>query len=161
MNNNYFFVAAVKEIHKEGVKPLNEVAAGIRQRLYFDKLRDVKTAEVAEKVKGLETLEQMVEALGASVTNEPELSLSTTGSRGIDPALCGAAGEAVEGEVYGPVAGGMASYLVRVNSRETGSFFTEDDALLQASQKAQYTTQMVLPVMSRIGDVKDNRERFF
>ena len=161
VNNNYFFVAAVKEIHKEGVKPLNEVAAGIRQRLYFDKLRDVKTAEVAEKVKGLETLEQMAEALGASVTNEPELSLSTTGSRGIDPALCGAAGEAVEGEVYGPVAGGMASYLVRVNSRETGSFFTEDDAIMQANQKAQYTTQMVLPVMSRIGEVKDNRERFF
>ena len=55
----------------------------------------------------------------------------------------------------------MASYIVRVNSREAGSFFTEDDAVLQANQKAQYTTQMVLPVMSRIGDVKDNRERFF
>ena len=161
VNNNYFFVAAVKEIHKEGVKPLNEVSAGIRQRLYFDKLRDVKTAEVAEKVKGLETLEQMAEALGAGITSEEALSLSTVGARGIDPALCGAAGEAVEGEVYGPVAGGMASYLVRVNSRETGSFFTEDDAVLQANQKAQYTTQMVLPVMSRIGDVKDNRERFF
>ena len=161
VNNNYFFVAAVKEIHKEGVKPLNEVSAGIRQRLYFDKLRDVKTAEVAEKVKGLETLEQMAEALGAGITSEEALSLSTVGARGIDPALCGAAGEAVEGEVYGPVAGGMASYLVRVNSRETGSFFTEDDAIMQANQKAQYTTQMVLPVMSRIGDVKDNRERFF
>ena len=161
VNNNYFFVVAVKEIHKEGVKPLNEVSAGIRQRLYFDKMRDVKTAQVAEKVKGLETLEQMAEELGVSITNESALSLSTVGARGIDPALCGAAGEAVEGEVYGPIAGGIASYIVRVNSRETGSFFTEDDAVMQANQKAQYTTQMVLPVMSRIGDVKDNRERFF
>ena len=161
VNNNYFFVAAVKDIHKEGVKPLDEVAAGIRQRLYFDRLRDVKTAQVAEKVKGLETLEQMAEALGAGITSEEALSLSTVGARGIDPALCGAAGAAAEGEIYGPVAGGMASYIVRVNSRETGSFFTEEDATLQANQKAQYTTQMVLPVMSRIGDVKDNRERFF
>ena len=161
VNNNYFFVAAVKEIHKEGVKPLDEVSAGIRQRLYFEKLREVKTAQVAEKVKGLETLEQMAEALGQTITSEPELSLSTTGYRGVDAALCGAAGAAAEGEVYGPVAGGMASYIVRVNSRETGSFFTEEDATLQANQKAQYTTQMVLPVMSRIGDVKDNRERFF
>ena len=161
VNNNYFFVAAVKEIHKEGVKPLDEVAAGIRQRLYFDKQRDVKTAQVAEKVQGLETLEQMAEALGQTITSEPSLSLSTTGARGIDPALCGAAGAAAEGEVYGPVAGGMASYIVRVNSREAGSFFTEEDATMQAAQKAQYTTQMVLPVMSRIGEVKDNRERFF
>ena len=161
VNNNYFFVAAVKEIHKEGVKPLDEVAAGIRQRLYFDRLRDVKTAQVAEKVQGLETLEQMAEALGQTITSEPSLSLSTTGARGIDPALCGAAGAAAEGEVYGPVAGGMASYIVRVNSREAGSFFTEEDATMQAAQKAQYTTQMVLPVMSRIGEVKDNRERFF
>ena len=161
VNNNYFFVATVKDIHKEGVKPLDEVAAGIRQRLYFDRLRDVKTAQVAEKVKGLETLEQMAEALGAGITSEDALSLSTVGARGIDPALCGAAGAAADGEIYGPVAGGMASYIVRVNSRETGSFFTEEDATLQANQKAQYTTQMVLPVMSRIGDVKDNRERFF
>ena len=161
VNNNYFFVAAVKEIHKEGVNPLDEVSNGIRQRLYFDKLRDVKTAQVAEKVKGLETLEQMAEELGVSITNEPELSLSATGARSVDPALSGAACAAADGEVYGPVAGGMASYIVRVNSREAGSFFTEDDAVLQANQKAQYTTQMVLPVMSRIGDVKDNRERFF
>ena len=160
VNNNYFFVAAVKEIHKEGVKPLDEVTAGIRQRLYFDKMRDAKTAQVAEKVKGLETLEEMAEALGQTITNEPALSLSTTG-RANDPALAGAAGAAVEGEVYGPIAGGIASYIVRVNSREAGSFFTEEDATMQAAQKAQYTTQMVLPVMSRIGEVKDNRERFF
>ena len=161
VNNNYFFVVAVKEIHKEGVRSLDEVSNGIRQRLYFDKLRDVKTAQVAEKVKGLETLEQMAEALGVSITSEPEMSLSTIGARNVDPALCGAACAAVDGEIYGPVAGGMASYIVRVNSREAGSFFTEDDAVMQANQKAQYTTQMVLPVMSRIGDVKDNRERFF
>ena len=161
VNNNYFFVVAVKDVHKEGVKPLDEVSAGIRQRLYYEKLREVKNAQLAEQVKGLETLEAMAEALGQTITNEPALSLSTTGSRSIDPALCGAAGAAAQGEVCGPIAGGIASYILRVNSREAGSFFTEEDATMQAAQKAQYTTQMVLPVMSRIGDVKDNRERFF
>lgn len=161
VNNNYFFVVAVKDVHKEGVKPLDEVSAGIRQRLYYEKLREAKNAQLAEQVKGLETLEAMAEALGQTITNEPALSLSTTGSRSIDPALCGAAGAAAQGEVCGPIAGGIASYILRVNSREAGSFFTEEDATMQAAQKAQYTTQMVLPVMSRIGDVKDNRERFF
>ncbi|MCR5560815.1 MAG: SurA N-terminal domain-containing protein [Bacteroidales bacterium] len=161
VNNKYFFITAVKEVHKEGVKPLDEVAQGIRQRLYFEKLRKVKTAEVAAKVEGLETLEQMAEALGVSITNEAAMSFSTTSSRGIDPALAGAAFAAEDGVVSAPVAGGMGTYIVRVNSRETGSFFTEEDALQQASQKAQYSTQMVLPVMSRIAEVKDNRERFF
>lgn len=161
VNNNYFFVVAVKDVHKEGVKPLDEVSAGIRQRLYYEKLREVKNAQLAEQVKGLETLEAMAEALGQTITNEPALSLSTTGSRSIDPALCGAAGAAAQGEVCGPIAGGIASYILRVNSREAGNFFTEEDATMQAAQKAQYTTQMVLPVMSRIGEVKDNRERFF
>ena len=161
VNNNYFFVVAVKDVHKEGVKPLDEVSAGIRQRLYYEKLREVKNAQLAEQVKDLETLEAMAEALGQTITNEPALSLSTTGSRSIDPALCGAAGAAAQGEVCGPIAGGIASYILRVNSRETGNFFTEEDATMQAAQKAQYTTQMVLPVMSRIGEVKDNRERFF
>lgn len=161
VNNNYFFVVAVKDVHKEGVKPLDEVSAGIRQRLYYEKLREVKNAQLAEQVKGLETLEAMAEALGQTITNEPALSLSTTGSRSIDPALCGAAGAAAQGEVCGPIAGGIASYILRVNSREVGNFFTEEDATMQAAQKAQYTTQMVLPVMSRIGEVKDNRERFF
>ena len=160
VNNNYFFIAAVKEIHKEGIAPLSEVAQNIRQRLYFEKLRDVKTAQIAAKIEGLSTLEEMAQALGTTVTNEPAFSLGTT-SRGLDPALSGAAFAAEDGVVYGPIAGSFASYLVRVNSRETGSFFTDEDAALQASQKAQYSSQLILPVMSRIGEVKDNRERFF
>ena len=160
VNNKYFFVVTVKDIHKEGVAPLAEVSESIRQRLYYEKLGEVKTAEIAAKVKDMGTLEEMAEALGATINNEPALSFSTT-SRGMDQALLGAAFRAEEGQVAGPVAGGYASYIVRVNSRETGSFFTEEDAALQAKQKAQYSSQMVLPVMSRLGDVKDNRERFF
>ena len=96
-----------------------------------------------------------------NITNEPALSFATAGSRGLDPALAGAAFAAEDGVVTAPVAGGIATYILRVNSRETGSFFTEEDATLQAQQKAQYSTQLILPVMSKIGDVKDNRERFF
>lgn len=161
VNNKYFFIAAVKDIHKEGVAPLKEVSEQIRQRIYFEKLKDVKTAEIAAKVEGLSTLEEMAEALGASINHETALSFATSGSRSVDPALAGAAFAAAEGEVAGPVAGSYSSYILRVNSREAGSFFTEEDAAKQAQQKAQYSTQMILPVMRRLGDVKDNRERFF
>ena len=160
VNNSYFFVAAVKNVHKEGTAPLEEVESGIRQRLYADKFAEAKKAEVAAKVEGLGTLEEMAEALGTTVTSTPDFSFSTSG-RYTDPALTGAAFAAKEGEITGPVAGAVGTYILRVNSRTAGSFFTEDDAALQAQQKAQYSTQLVMPVMSQIGGVKDNRERFF
>ncbi len=160
VSNNYFFIVAVKTVHKEGPAPLSQVEQSIRQKLYSDKLAEARKAEIAEKIKGLSTLEEMADALGTSVVNAPDLSFSTLAAN-FDPALVGAAFAAEEGKVSGPVAGGRSTYIVRVNSRSTGSFFTEEDADAQARQKAQYSTQMVLPVMSEIYDVKDNRDKFF
>ena len=55
----------------------------------------------------------------------------------------------------------MGVYVVKVNSSEKGSFYTEDDARSTAAQKAQYTSQLIIPVMSEYCDVKDTRERFY
>ena len=160
VNNNYFFVATVKKAYDEGVASLEEVTPSIRQRLYSRKLAEARKAEVAEKMTGKTSLEDIAAVFGATVTNEPAMTLSNT-VRALDPALSGAAFIAPEGKIYGPVAGDYATYVIKVNSRETGSFFTEEDAAAQALQRAQYTTQMIIPVMSRIADVKDNRDRFY
>lgn len=160
VNNNYFFVATVKKAYDEGVASLEEVTPSIRQRLYARKLAEARKAEVAEKMAGKTSLEDIAALFGATVTNEPEMTLSNT-VRALDPALLGAAYVAPEGQIYGPVAGDYATYVLRVNSREAGSFFTDEDAAAQALQKAQYTTQMIIPVMSRIADIKDHRDRFY
>lgn len=160
VNNNYFFVATVKKAYDEGVASLEEVTPSIRQRLYARKQAEAKKAEVAEKMAGKTSLEDIAALFGATVTNEPEMTLSNT-VRALDPALLGAAYVAPEGQIYGPVAGDYATYVLRVNSREAGSFFTDEDAAAQALQKAQYTTQMIIPVMSRIADIKDHRDRFY
>ena len=55
----------------------------------------------------------------------------------------------------------MGVYVVNVTNRETGSFYTEDDARNLASQKAQYMAQLILSVMSDYDGVVDNRARFF
>lgn len=161
VNNNYFFIAAVKDVHKEGTADIREVADAIRQQLYTRKLAEARTADVASKIAGKTSLEDMAEALGVNVVNEPSMSFSTTGARLLDPALVGAAYATPAGKVSAPVAGSYATYIVRVNSREDGDFFTEQDAANLALQKAQYSSQLILPVMSQIGDVKDNRARFF
>ncbi|MCQ2167404.1 MAG: SurA N-terminal domain-containing protein [Bacteroidales bacterium] len=162
VNNNYFFIAAVKAVHKEGYKPVNEVSSSISQKLTSDKLMAKTKAEVAEKIKGLTTLEQVAEALNSTVTNQTAVSFSTAGYFGaVEPAVLGAASVAKEGEICGPVDGIMGVYVFKVSDRKAGSFYTEDDARMAASQKVQYASQMILPVMMQNADVKDNRARFF
>jgi hypothetical protein len=51
--------------------------------------------------------------------------------------------------------------VFKVTGRDTGSFYTEDDAKNYQNQKNQYTSQMILPVMMDLADVKDNRARFY
>ena len=48
-----------------------------------------------------------------------------------------------------------------MTGRETGAFFTEDDAKARDAQMTQYSTQMLVPTMMEDADVKDNRARFF
>ena len=55
----------------------------------------------------------------------------------------------------------MGTYVVRVANKATGSFYSEADAKNLAMQKAQYVSQMIVPVMQDYDNVKDNRERFF
>ena len=158
VDNNYFFVVALKEASKEGYAPVQKMASQIKDVLYFNKLQEAKTQEMAGQIAGVQSLEEAAERLGTTVEHREALSL---GSSSVEPALLGAIAAAKEGEIYGPVAGQMGTYLVRVNSKELGSFYTEDDAKALATQKAQYLSQMILSVMQDYDNVKDNRERFF
>ncbi len=158
VDNNYFFVVALKEANKEGYAPVEKVASQIQDRLYSQKMQETKTKELADKIAGCKTIEEVAERLGVQVEHRDAMSL---GSSSVEPALIGAVASAKEGELYGPVAGMMGSYIVSVSNRETGSFYTEDDAKNLAAQKAQYLSQLILAVMQDYDNVKDNRERFF
>ena len=161
VNNNYFFVVAVKDAHKEGFATVEEVAPAIRQQLYGEKLAEKKNAEVAEKIQGLTDLQAIAEALGTTVSTQSDITFASMRGQGIDPAFIGAACAAPEGKVCGPVAGTIASYVFKVTGRDTGAFYTEDDANNYVNQKNQYMSQMILPVMMELCDVKDNRARFY
>ena len=133
VDNNYFFVVALKDASKEGYAPVQKVASQIKDLLYMGKLQEAKKQEMAGQIAGVQSLEAAAEKLGTTVEHRDALSL---GSSGVEPALLGAVAAAKEGEIYGPVAGQMGTYLVRVNSKELGSFYTEDDAKALANQKA-------------------------
>ena len=158
VDNNYFFVVAVKDASKEGYAPVQKVASQIHDKLYNDKMQAAESAKVAEKIAGATTIEEIAERLGVTVEHRDALSL---GSTNVEPALIGAIAAAQQGQIYGPVAGAMGTYVVRVANKETGSFYSEADAKSYATQKAQYLSQMILSVMQDYDNVKDNRERFF
>ena len=161
VNNNYFIVAALKGISKEGYTPVKEVASSINSVLYSKKAAEKKAAEVAEKIAGLESMEAIAEALGTTVSTKDGVAFSSMTSQGLDPKFIGAASVAEDGKISGPVAGSIGVYVYKVTGRDTGAFYTEEDAKAHEAQLAQYTTQMVVPTMSTDADVKDNRARFF
>ena len=161
INNNYFIVAALKGIHKEGYTPVEELSMQISNILYSQKAGEKKAAEVAEKINGKGSMEAVAEALGATVSTKEGVAFSSQTSQGLDPKFIGVASVAEDGIICGPVVGNIGVYVFKVTGRETGSLFSEDELKARNSQMTQYSTQMLIPVMMDDADVKDNRARFY
>lgn len=161
VDNNYFIIATVRGIHKEGYATVQEVSSGIKQQLYYEKLAEKKTAEVAEKIKGLTDLQAIAEKLGTTVSSHSGVAFASMNAQGLDPKFIGAVSVAPVGKVSAPVAGSIGVYVYKVTNRETGAFFTEDDAKNRQAQMNMYSSQMIIPVMMTDADVKDNRARFY
>lgn len=161
VNNNYLFVATVTGIHKEGIAKIDEVKEAIRQQLYAQKASEKAAADIAQKIQGISDLQAITDTLHSSVSTGVDVRFASLAGQGLDPKFIGAASVAPEGKICGPVAGTIGTYIFKVNSRDTGSFYTEDDARNAATQMNNYTTQMILPVMMMESDVRDHRARFY
>lgn len=158
--NKYFFVAVVKEINKEGYVDIKVAAPSIENHLYSQKLSAKRLAEVSSEIAGMNDLEQIADKYNTSVMTREGLAFTSRSGASVDPALIGAASKAEVGQI-GTVAGSAAVYVYRVAARETGAFYTADDAKTTNLSKAQYSSQMIIPAMMEEADVKDNRARFF
>ena len=142
INNDYYVVAALKKIHKNGYAPIADVASGIQSILYNQKLGEKKTAEVAAKIAGLDSMEAIADTLGTTVSTREGISFSSYMNQGLDPKFIGAVCAAEVGVISAPLNGNIGVYVYKVLSHDTGSSFTEDD------------------VRSNAG-VEDNRARFY
>lgn len=161
IDNKYFIVAVVSAVHKEGYAKVSEVASSIKQKLYQEKLAVKKAEEVAGKIEGMTDLNEIAEALGTTVSSQSGVALSSMLGYGLDPKFVGAVSVAKEGVVSAPVAGSIGTYIFKVKSRDSGSFYTEEDAKNRDMQMGQYASQMIIPMMMMDTEVVDNRARFF
>ena len=160
VDNNYFFVVAVKGAHKEGFAKVDEVSDNIKSQLYQEKYSQKRCEEVAAQIAGLNSLEAIAEKLGTTVSNLSDVTFSISSAPTTEPSLIGAVAGAKEGVISGPVAGIMGTYVFQVNSRETGAYFTEDDAKAAQARIDSYHSQMIAPLMMD-KTVEDNRARFY
>lgn len=161
IDQNYFFIATVNAIHKEGYATVAEAASAIRSQLLMEKEGQKVAADIKTKIAGLSSMEAVAEKLGSSVSSQSGVAFSSLNTMGLDPAFIGALSVAPQGKICGPVVGQIGVYVFQVTGRDTGSYYSEDDAKMRDSQNAMYNGQMIIPVMMNDADVKDNRARFF
>lgn len=160
VSNNFFVIATVKGVHKDGFATVDEVSAQIKEKLYYDKLAEKTAAEIKSKIAGMTDLQSIAEKLNSSVSSQSGVTFANMGAAQLDPKFIGALSVAPVGKICGPVAGSIGVYVFEVTGRDTGSFYTEDDAKARKNQENQYLSQMIIPVMSQDA-VKDNRDRFY
>ena len=161
VDNNYFFVVAVKKAHKEGYSELSEVAGDIQGRLYSDRFAAKQAEEVGAKIEGLTDLQAIAEVLGTTVSTQEDIAFGSNASRSMEGSFVGAIAAADVDKITGPIPGNYGTYVFKVTGRNTGSYYNEEDASSYREQVNNYFNQMLMSVMQDAFDVKDYRARFF
>ncbi|MBQ1279626.1 MAG: peptidylprolyl isomerase, partial [Bacteroidales bacterium] len=90
-----------------------------------------------------------------------DIAFGSMTSNSTEPALIGAVAGASLNKVTGPVAGNIGVYVLDVFNRETGAFYTEDEAKVRQSQVTNYQINNLSSIFVKEADVVDNRARFF
>ena len=87
VDNNYFFVVAVKDAHKEGYAKVAEVSEQIKNQLYREKYAEKRCVEVAAEIEGLTSLEEIASKLGTTVSELSDVTFSTNSAPTTEPAF--------------------------------------------------------------------------
>ncbi len=161
VENKYFFVVALKKVKEEGYANINDVSLSIRYALLSEKKSDKIKGEVEAKVAGLTSMREIADALNTTISTKDGISFGSITNQSFDPSLIGYIAGAPEQKIIGPVAGNVGIYVLQVKGRETGSFYTEDDAKMKSAQLQSYQLNSLPSVFSKMADVKDHRTRFF
>jgi peptidyl-prolyl cis-trans isomerase D len=161
MDNKYFFIVALTEVREEGIPAVEKLEKDIATHLRREKANEKMVESVKEQIAGLTSLEEIAEKLGTTVSTQSGVSFGAPGSRSFDPKFVGAVTGAEVNKLTGPIAGNIGVYVFNVDSRETGAFFTEDDAKQRQQQSFSLQIQRLPAILEKMSEVKDNRAKFF
>lgn len=161
IDNKYFFVVAITADHEVGYATLSEVSPQIKNVLMLEKKGEKMAEEIKATLAGASTLEQIAEKLGTTVSAQSGVAFSSLTSQQLDPKFIGAIAGSAENKVVGPVVGEIGVYYFTITGKETGAFYTEDDAKMRKNQEFMYMSRVLPAIMSEKASVKDERYRFY
>ena len=161
VDNKYFFVVGLKAIHEEGFAPYAEIAPTIKSYLMMQKKGEKVAAETKAQVEGASTIEAVAEKLGTTVSSQSGIAFSSLTSQQLDPKFIGAIAGAAENTLVGPVVGEIGVYYFTIKGKETGAFYTEDDAKERNRQIFTAVENVVPVILLEKAGVKDQRYKFF
>ena len=161
VDNKYFFVVAITGERESGIASLNDMASQIKQIITVEKQGKKVAEETKALLEGVSNIEAVAEKLGLTVSHQTGIAFSSLTSQQLDPKFIGAVAGAKEGELVGPVVGDVGVYYFVVNGKETGAFYTEDDARNRKVQEFSYMSRLLPAIMAEDAGVEDNRYRFF
>ena len=153
-----YLVVAVKAVSDAEFTPVEKVASQIEGVLLADKLSAKAKADVAAKIEGKATLEEIAEVLETEVKSAASVTFAQAN---LPAAIVGAASVAQEGVVSAPVADDSGVYVFKVTSTEKGGY-TAEDVVRNDAQKAQVAANYNgTYVAVQNAEIEDNRGNFF
>lgn len=161
VDNKYFFVVGLKAVHPEGYAPYAEIAPTIKSYLMMQKKGEKVAAETKAQIEGVTTIEGVAEKLGTTVSSQSGIAFSSLTSQQLDPKFIGAIAGAEENTLTGPVVGEIGVYYFTIKGKETGAFYTEDDAKERNRQIFTAVENVVPVILLENAGVKDQRYKFF
>lgn len=159
-----FVIAALKEVRKEGYKPLEEASPEIESILIRQKKGEIIASGLqsrTEEGNDLETIASMLNTQVEQAENILFSSFSVPGA-GIEPRLIAAAVSTREDQLSGPVTGENGVYLIKVTSVSIPEEKDVDMAKtrLENSQHSRVSFD-VFEALKEEANIKDNRHNFF
>ena len=164
LNNEYFLVAAVTEIREAGIAPYEQVRVEVEQIVRREKHAEVYAQRIKEAINGASDLEAVAEKLNVTVEKALDVSFGNASIPGIgtEPKLEGAIAVAPVNAISGPVKGISGVYAFTVDTRETGSAYTEEDEKMRRRlDYTQYRMFDFISVLEKTKNVEDWRFRYF
>lgn len=155
-----FIVATLAEVNDGEYRSLESV----RAELMIEATNKKKAEYLAKQLKGINTLEEAAETLGANIQNAENVSLSSYrfGNAGAEPAVIGAALAAEINETSAPIEGKMGVYVIKTTAKTTaeGEFNAENE-IAQLNARNAYSLQyQAISMLQDEAEVVDNRANF-
>ena len=155
-----FVVAALTEVNDGEYRTIDEV----RMELQMQATADKKAEYLMAQLKGVTTLEQAAEILGAEIQTAEDITLASTrlGAAGIEPAVIGTALALENNATSAPVKGNVGVYVGRIGEKTvTEGELNATQEIANLNMRTSYSVPyQAIALIEENAEVEDNRARF-